>query len=128
MISHLESRVSLLLLLLGTPYWSQGAKKQFYVSKKCATKKECERVKQSNMGDCTYIWYQDWKCSDCCQGDKCNYYVMVSRTISRNVAHLNVNVTQIYIALPISVLSQESACHVVDHDWSLGVLGTQLIE
>lgn len=28
------------------------------------------------MDDCTYIWYQDWKCSDCCQGDKCNYYVI----------------------------------------------------
>ncbi|XP_017762322.1 PREDICTED: ly6/PLAUR domain-containing protein 6B [Eufriesea mexicana] len=59
-----------------TPYWSQGARKQFYVSKKCATKKECERIKHSNMKDCTYISYQDWKCSDCCQGDKCNYYVI----------------------------------------------------
>ncbi|KMQ91227.1 low affinity cationic amino acid transporter 2-like protein [Lasius niger] len=53
-----------------TPYWSQGAKKQFYVSKKCATKKECERLQRSNMPDCTYIWYQDWKCSSCCQGDR----------------------------------------------------------
>ncbi|XP_076648732.1 UPAR/Ly6 domain-containing protein cold-like [Halictus rubicundus] len=59
-----------------TPYWSQGAKKQFYVSKKCSTKKECERIKKANMPDCTYIWYQDWKCSDCCQGDKCNYFVI----------------------------------------------------
>ncbi|XP_029042739.1 phospholipase A2 inhibitor and Ly6/PLAUR domain-containing protein [Osmia bicornis bicornis] len=59
-----------------TPYWSPGAKKQFYVSKMCSTKKECERTKQSNMDDCTYIWYQDWQCSDCCQGDKCNYYAI----------------------------------------------------
>lgn len=59
-----------------TPYWSQGAKKQYYVSKRCATKKECERIKRANMDDCTYIWYQDWKCSDCCQGDKCNYYAI----------------------------------------------------
>ncbi|XP_053981730.1 cationic amino acid transporter 3 isoform X3 [Hylaeus volcanicus] len=60
-----------------TPYWSQGAKKQFYVSKRCSTRKECERIRQANMNDCTYIWYQDWKCSQCCQGDKCNYYVIV---------------------------------------------------
>lgn len=66
---------------IGTPYWSQGAKKQFYVSKRCATRKECERIKHSNMGDCTYIWYEDWKCSDCCQGDKCNYYVIVSHSL-----------------------------------------------
>lgn len=70
----LQHRIS----FIGTPYWSQGAKKQFYVSKRCATRKECERIKHSNMGDCTYIWYEDWKCSDCCQGDKCNYYVIVS--------------------------------------------------
>ncbi|XP_076667447.1 UPAR/Ly6 domain-containing protein cold-like [Andrena cerasifolii] len=57
-------------------YWSRGAKRQLYVSKRCSTKKECERIKQNNMNDCTYIWYQDWKCSDCCQGDKCNDYVI----------------------------------------------------
>jgi len=66
------------LLIIGTPYWSQGAKKQFYVSKRCATKKGCERLKRNNMPDCTHIWYQDWKCSSCCQGDRCNYYVIVS--------------------------------------------------
>ncbi|XP_025997166.1 phospholipase A2 inhibitor and Ly6/PLAUR domain-containing protein [Solenopsis invicta] len=61
-----------------TPYWSQGAKKQFYVSKRCATKRECERLQRNNMPDCTHIWYQDWKCSSCCQGDRCNYYVISS--------------------------------------------------
>ncbi|RLU25797.1 hypothetical protein DMN91_001957 [Ooceraea biroi] len=60
-----------------TPYWSQGAKKQFYVSKRCATKKGCERLQRGNMPDCTHIWYQDWKCSSCCQGDRCNYYVIL---------------------------------------------------
>lgn len=66
------------VMYVGTPYWSQGAKKQFYVSKSCSTKKECERIQRNNMPDCTHIWYQDWKCSDCCQGDRCNYYVIVS--------------------------------------------------
>jgi len=65
-------------MIIGTPYWSQGAKKQFYTSKRCATKRECERLQRNNIPDCTHIWYQDWKCSSCCQGDRCNYYVIVS--------------------------------------------------
>ncbi|OXU28165.1 hypothetical protein TSAR_001494 [Trichomalopsis sarcophagae] len=59
-----------------TPYWNQGAKKQFYISKRCSTKRECERIRRANMPDCSHIWYQDWKCSDCCQGDRCNYYIV----------------------------------------------------
>ncbi|XP_033208076.1 CD59 glycoprotein isoform X2 [Belonocnema kinseyi] len=59
-----------------TPYWSQGAKKQFYVSKRCSTRRECERTRLNNMNDCSHIWYQDWKCSECCQGDRCNYFII----------------------------------------------------
>ncbi|XP_041977881.1 uncharacterized protein LOC121732135 [Aricia agestis] len=59
-----------------TPYWSQGALKQYYVSKRCSNKTECATIRQRNMPYCTHIWYQDWRCSDCCQGDRCNYYVI----------------------------------------------------
>ncbi|XP_012241319.1 uncharacterized protein LOC105680802 [Bombus impatiens] len=83
-----------------TPYWSQGAKKQFYVSKRCATRKECERIKHSNMGDCTYIWYEDWKCSDCCQGDKCNYYVISAAE-------------KIHVSWLIVMISLHSLWHIV---------------
>lgn len=61
-----------------TPYWSQGAQKQYYVSKRCSNKTECAMTRQRNMPLCTHIWYQDWMCSDCCQGDRCNYYIIVS--------------------------------------------------
>lgn len=61
-----------------TPYWSQGSIKQYYVSKRCAAKDECKRIRKQNMPLCTHIWYQDWKCSECCQGDRCNYYIIVS--------------------------------------------------
>lgn len=30
------------------------------------------------MPYCTHIWYDDWTCSECCLGDRCNYYVIVS--------------------------------------------------
>lgn len=62
-----------------TPYWSQGAQKQYYVSKRCSNKTECALTRQRNMPLCTHIWYQDWRCSDCCQGDRCNYFVIVSK-------------------------------------------------
>lgn len=60
------------------PYWSQGSEKQYYISKKCATRDECRRTNSKLMSSCTYIWYQDWKCSECCAGDRCNYFITLS--------------------------------------------------
>ncbi|XP_023246211.1 phospholipase A2 inhibitor subunit gamma B [Copidosoma floridanum] len=59
-----------------TPYWVPEAKKQKYVSKRCSSKKECEKIRRNNMPDCSHVGYLDWQCSDCCQGDKCNYYII----------------------------------------------------
>ncbi|KAF7987135.1 hypothetical protein HCN44_001790 [Aphidius gifuensis] len=59
------------------PYWTVGAKKQYYISKKCATESHCRRIREKNMPDCTYLWYVDWKCSECCRGDRCNYFIFV---------------------------------------------------
>jgi hypothetical protein len=64
--------------ITGTPYWSQGAQKQYYVSKRCSAKDACVKTRNRYMRYCTHIWYEDWKCSECCQGDRCNYYVIVS--------------------------------------------------
>lgn len=60
------------------PYFSQGALKQYYVSKRCSTKQLCQRIRSKYMPYCTHIWYEDWTCSECCQGDRCNYFVIVS--------------------------------------------------
>lgn len=60
------------------PYFSLGALKQYYVSKRCSTKKMCQTIRRKYMPYCTHIWYEDWTCSECCQGDRCNYYVIVS--------------------------------------------------
>lgn len=61
------------------PYFTQGALKQYYVSKRCSTKKLCSTIRRKYMPYCTHIWYEDWTCSECCQGDRCNYYVIVSK-------------------------------------------------
>jgi len=58
-----------------TPYWTEGAIKQYYISKRCATEEECNRLTKEYMPLCHYIWYEDWKCAECCQGNRCNYYV-----------------------------------------------------
>lgn len=60
------------------PYFTQGALKQYYVSKRCSTKKLCTTIRRKYMPYCTHIWYEDWTCGECCQGDRCNYYVIVS--------------------------------------------------
>ena len=60
-----------------TPYWTQGAEKQYYVSKSCSTVAQCEQEISASMELCHYIWYEDWRCAECCQGDRCNYYVTV---------------------------------------------------
>ncbi|XP_046992442.1 uncharacterized protein LOC124604528 [Schistocerca americana] len=67
-----------------TPYWSQGAQKQYYVSKRCSTKSACEKIRSKNMPYCTHIWYQDWRCAECCQGDRCNFYVFLSGSTARS--------------------------------------------
>lgn len=59
------------------PYWVEGGIKQYYVSKRCATRATCEAVKAKTMQSCTYLWYQDWKCAECCLGDRCNFYITV---------------------------------------------------
>uniref|UniRef100_A0A146KQQ4 Uncharacterized protein n=1 Tax=Lygus hesperus TaxID=30085 RepID=A0A146KQQ4_LYGHE len=59
-----------------TPYWQAGAEKQFYISKKCATKQTCERTMRKTMPFCTHVWYEDWRCSECCGGDRCNYFII----------------------------------------------------
>lgn len=60
------------------PYFSQGALKQYYVSKRCSTKTLCTKIRRKYMPYCTHIWYEDWTCSECCQGDRCNYFIIVS--------------------------------------------------
>merc|ERR1711911_466171 len=57
------------------PYWTASAEKSYFVSKQCATKELCERTWNETLPYCERIWYLDWRCSECCQGDRCNYFV-----------------------------------------------------
>ncbi|XP_064084826.1 uncharacterized protein LOC135200269 [Macrobrachium nipponense] len=58
-----------------TPYWEIGAPMQYYISKRCASIDECTATINKYMANCVRIWWKDWKCAECCKGDRCNYYI-----------------------------------------------------
>uniref|UniRef100_A0A6G1SL87 UPAR/Ly6 domain-containing protein n=1 Tax=Aceria tosichella TaxID=561515 RepID=A0A6G1SL87_9ACAR len=60
------------------PYWSLTDQKQHFISKRCATKQECQEAMSDRSRKCDRIWYNDWNCTNCCSGDKCNYYVTLA--------------------------------------------------
>lgn len=68
----------LICLNKGTPFWEIGAPMQYYISKKCATEEECVTTISKYMPNCQRIWWRDWKCAECCKGDRCNYFITVS--------------------------------------------------
>ncbi|XP_052815625.1 uncharacterized protein LOC128242498 [Mya arenaria] len=56
-------------------YWTPRSERIFSIDKSCTTRLECENEQQSLGLQCMRDWYRDWKCTECCQGDRCNYYV-----------------------------------------------------
>ncbi|CAK9291707.1 unnamed protein product [Gordionus sp. m RMFG-2023] len=71
------------------PYWSALPKYQYYISKQCDTIDNCQNLNMIHYGGydperhqavkkCTYQKFNDWECVDCCIGELCNYYVVLS--------------------------------------------------
>ncbi|XP_022196815.2 uncharacterized protein LOC111054121 [Nilaparvata lugens] len=84
-----EHDMCLTEIVWGTiPFWSQGAQKQYFVSKQCATKQQCAKTRNRFMATCSHIWYEDWKCADCCAGDRCNYYAIMGAASTRSNIYL----------------------------------------
>ncbi|XP_043247009.1 uncharacterized protein LOC122394301 isoform X2 [Amphibalanus amphitrite] len=59
-----------------TPGWRLGVPMMLFVSKQCATDDYCEEMRLKNLPLCTRISYEDWRCTSCCKGDRCNYYII----------------------------------------------------
>lgn len=70
------------------PNWAPTGQKQYYISKRCATKQECQLASADKDHKCDRVGYNDWNCSTCCSGDKCNYYVTLSANSLNNVNSL----------------------------------------
>lgn len=86
-----------------TPYWSLGDQRQYYVSKRCSTKELCKRIRAKYMPYCTRIWYEDWTCSECCLGDRCNYYV-----INGSSKHVQYGFTAIMVVAIVTIFFSEN--------------------
>lgn len=99
-----------------TPYWSQGAKKQYYISKRCSNKTECATIRHRNMPLCTHIWYQDWTCSDCCLGDRCNYYIISGSYAIKPLMLPLFGVLIVYIAMLWTIFDCIYGFHSKKHD------------
>lgn len=63
--------------------WALTDQKQTFISKRCATKLECQDAISDKFHKCDRIWYNDWNCTTCCSGDKCNYFVTLAGTSIR---------------------------------------------
>lgn len=68
------------------PFWALSEQRQYFISKRCATKYECQEAIADRSGKCDRIWYNDWNCTSCCNGDKCNYFVTLA---AQNIEALN---------------------------------------
>lgn len=79
------------------PFWQQGADKMYYISKTCATKQMCEQTMREKMPLCDRIWYNDWECAECCQGDRCNFYITLGASSVR--VQLAVLVSSVLVAV-----------------------------
>lgn len=81
------------------PNWALADQKQTFISKRCATKQECQEAISDKYHKCDRIWYNDWNCTTCCSGDKCNYYV----TLAGSSIHLS-NPLLVLVVLATAIL------------------------
>lgn len=81
----------------GKPYWAPSGDKQYYVSKRCASKENCTAERERTSRRCERIWYNDWECVDCCHGDRCNFFVTLASS------HLSPSVL-IFVLIPSVLL------------------------
>ncbi|KAK3771212.1 hypothetical protein RRG08_053355 [Elysia crispata] len=56
-------------------FWTPRSEKIHYVHKSCTTATACSEGQRKVGLKCMRDWYRDWECYECCQGDRCNFYV-----------------------------------------------------
>ena len=70
-------------LFVEPKYWTPRSERIYSIDKSCDVRENCEQEQKLLGLSCMRDWYRDWRCTECCQGDRCNYYVTVSKiTIS----------------------------------------------
>jgi lymphocyte antigen 6 complex locus protein D/E/F/G6/H len=56
--------------------------RRHFISKTCETSENCQKMLYAFTPVCTRNWYDDWTCVECCKGDRCNKFVIVSKMAS----------------------------------------------
>ncbi|BFZ15371.1 hypothetical protein BsWGS_18410 [Bradybaena similaris] len=56
-------------------FWTPRSEKIHYVHKSCNSSSYCASQQREVGIKCMRDWYRDWACYECCQGDRCNFYV-----------------------------------------------------
>ncbi|CAG5130764.1 unnamed protein product [Candidula unifasciata] len=56
-------------------FWTPRSEKIHYVHKSCNSSSYCASRQREVGIACMRDWYRDWQCYECCQGDRCNFYV-----------------------------------------------------
>ncbi|ESO86288.1 hypothetical protein LOTGIDRAFT_220799 [Lottia gigantea] len=85
----------------GPPFWTPRSEKMHHVAKSCVGNEFCSGQQKvlglRSMRD----WYKDWEAVECCQGDRCNYYVTLGSSnmkYSITVLALSVMVTLFFLS------------------------------
>ncbi|XP_013412498.1 uncharacterized protein LOC106175175 [Lingula anatina] len=60
------------------PYWTPHGERQHFISKSCDTREICAQQRTALERSCKRDWYNDWECVECCQGDRCNFFVTLA--------------------------------------------------
>ena len=70
--------ITVVVVVVAAPtFWTPRNVKIHHIFKSCSTSTYCAR-RQRQLGlTCMRDWYRDWQCIECCQGDRCNFYVTV---------------------------------------------------
>ncbi|XP_005102310.2 prostate stem cell antigen [Aplysia californica] len=62
-------------------FWTPRSEKIHYIHKNCSSSSFCGAA-QTDLGlRCMRDWYRDWQCVECCQGDRCNFYVTLGSSV-----------------------------------------------
>lgn len=93
------------------PNWALNSQKQHFISKRCATKQECSEAITDKYHKCDRIQYNDWNCTTCCSGDKCNYYVTLSGHSTQPIALVSI-LANLMVALVFYNLQSKTAIHI----------------
>ncbi|CAF3151049.1 unnamed protein product [Rotaria sp. Silwood2] len=93
------------LILYTTPHeWTPRLERRHYISKGCDTRDACTRLLYGLASVCTRNWYEDWACVECCQGDRCNRYVVLGSSNIRSSLILLLSMTFSTLFIRFSIL------------------------